>query len=183
VRSTAAPYTESRLTRSVANERVGFPVVEQSKLLCTLRIAVSGRSSSEELLPSTVTSPGDHPPSSSPDEFRSAASSARACSAQLTQTHCLGGRAAPLPEAPRPRSRVLPSGASRSNGLCLGLSPSSVRISWRLTRFLSCISGDTQTRAEAVHPHIPSVATCIVIAYRVQFEHHKPLAGREKWIT
>ena len=34
-----------------------------------------------------------------------------------------------------------------------------------------------------VHPHVPSVATCIVIAYRVQFEHHKPLAGREKWIT
>jgi hypothetical protein len=32
VRSTAAPYTESRLTRSVANERVGVPVVEQSKL-------------------------------------------------------------------------------------------------------------------------------------------------------
>jgi hypothetical protein len=31
VRSTAAPYTESRLTRSVANERVGFPVVEQYK--------------------------------------------------------------------------------------------------------------------------------------------------------
>ncbi len=30
MRSTAAPYTESRLTRSVANERVGFPVVEQS---------------------------------------------------------------------------------------------------------------------------------------------------------
>jgi hypothetical protein len=30
VRSTAAPYTESRLTRSVANERVGFPVVEQT---------------------------------------------------------------------------------------------------------------------------------------------------------
>jgi hypothetical protein len=30
VRSTAAPYTESRLTRSVANERLGFPVVEQS---------------------------------------------------------------------------------------------------------------------------------------------------------
>ncbi len=28
VRSTTAPYTESRLTRSVANERVGFPVVE-----------------------------------------------------------------------------------------------------------------------------------------------------------
>jgi hypothetical protein len=32
VRSTAAPYTESRLTRSVANERVGFPVVEQPYL-------------------------------------------------------------------------------------------------------------------------------------------------------
>jgi hypothetical protein len=32
VRSTAAPYTESRLTRSVANERVGFPVVEQDGL-------------------------------------------------------------------------------------------------------------------------------------------------------
>ncbi len=29
MRSTAEPYTESRLTRSVANERVGFPVVEQ----------------------------------------------------------------------------------------------------------------------------------------------------------
>jgi hypothetical protein len=28
VRSSAAPYTESRLTRSVANESVGFPVVE-----------------------------------------------------------------------------------------------------------------------------------------------------------
>jgi hypothetical protein len=33
VRSTAAPYTESRLTRSVANERVGFPVVEQCQIL------------------------------------------------------------------------------------------------------------------------------------------------------
>ncbi len=32
VRSTAAPYTESRLTRSVANERVGFPVVEHWKI-------------------------------------------------------------------------------------------------------------------------------------------------------
>jgi hypothetical protein len=31
VRSTTAPYTESRLTRSVANERVGFPVVEQGQ--------------------------------------------------------------------------------------------------------------------------------------------------------
>ncbi len=60
VRTTAAPYTETRLARLVRNKRVGFPVVEQSKLLCTLRIAVSGRSSSEELLPSTVTSPGDH---------------------------------------------------------------------------------------------------------------------------
>ena len=29
MRTTAAPYTESRLTRSVANERVGFLVVEQ----------------------------------------------------------------------------------------------------------------------------------------------------------
>ncbi len=39
MRSTAAPYTESRLTRSVANERVGFPVVEhplsQKKLFST----------------------------------------------------------------------------------------------------------------------------------------------------
>ncbi len=137
-------------------------------------------------------------PSPSPDEFHSAASSARARPAQLTQTHCLGGRGAPLPEAPRPRSSVLPSGASRSNGLKLDLSvlpsgasrsnglkldlsPRSVRISCRLAQFLSCISGDTQTRAEAVHPHIPFVANCIVIAYRVQFEHHKPLAGREKW--
>jgi hypothetical protein len=34
VRSTAAPYTESRLTRSVANERVGFPVVEQYYSKC-----------------------------------------------------------------------------------------------------------------------------------------------------
>ncbi len=32
MRSTAAPYTESRLTRSVANERVGFPVVEQNQI-------------------------------------------------------------------------------------------------------------------------------------------------------
>jgi hypothetical protein len=32
VRSTAAPYTESRLTRSVANERVGFPVVEHLRI-------------------------------------------------------------------------------------------------------------------------------------------------------
>ncbi len=59
VRSATEPYTESRLARLVRNKRVGFPVVEQSKLLCTLRIAVSRRSSSEELLPSTVTSPGD----------------------------------------------------------------------------------------------------------------------------
>jgi hypothetical protein len=29
VRSTAAPYTESRLARLVRNKRVGFPVVEQ----------------------------------------------------------------------------------------------------------------------------------------------------------
>jgi hypothetical protein len=39
VRSTAAPYTESRLTRSVANERVGFPVVEQYKI-CTYSLHV-----------------------------------------------------------------------------------------------------------------------------------------------
>jgi hypothetical protein len=32
VRSTTAPYTESRLTRSVANERVGFPVVEHNEI-------------------------------------------------------------------------------------------------------------------------------------------------------
>ncbi len=32
MRSTVAPYTESRLTRSVANERVGFPVVQQVPL-------------------------------------------------------------------------------------------------------------------------------------------------------
>jgi hypothetical protein len=32
--STAAPYTESRLTRSVANECVGFPVVEQGGYIC-----------------------------------------------------------------------------------------------------------------------------------------------------
>ena len=63
------------------------------------------------------------------------ASSARARPAQLTQTHCLGGRSAPLPEAPHPRSCVLPSGASRSNGLKLDLSPGSVRISCRLARF------------------------------------------------
>jgi hypothetical protein len=31
----------------------------------------------------------------------------------------------------------------------LDLSPRSVRISCRLARFLSCISGDTQARAEA----------------------------------
>jgi hypothetical protein len=29
VRTSVAPYTESRLIRSVANERLGFPVVEQ----------------------------------------------------------------------------------------------------------------------------------------------------------
>jgi hypothetical protein len=40
VRSTAAPYTESRLTRSVANERVGFPVVEQHHIFGH---SVSGR--------------------------------------------------------------------------------------------------------------------------------------------
>jgi hypothetical protein len=33
VRSTAAPYTESRLTHLVRNKCVGFPVVEQSVCL------------------------------------------------------------------------------------------------------------------------------------------------------
>jgi hypothetical protein len=37
VRSTAAPYTESRLTRSVANERVGFPVVEHPHITKLIR--------------------------------------------------------------------------------------------------------------------------------------------------
>jgi hypothetical protein len=39
VRSTAAPYTESRLTRSVANERVGFPVVEHRDILVRIQIS------------------------------------------------------------------------------------------------------------------------------------------------
>jgi hypothetical protein len=43
VRSTAAPYTESRLTRSVANERVGFPVVEQKVLWQTFWLAIDLR--------------------------------------------------------------------------------------------------------------------------------------------
>ncbi len=38
VRSTVAPYKESRLTRSVTNERVGFPVVEHS----VMRLFASG---------------------------------------------------------------------------------------------------------------------------------------------
>jgi hypothetical protein len=33
VRSTAAPYTESRLARLVQYKRVGFPVVEQKVLV------------------------------------------------------------------------------------------------------------------------------------------------------
>ncbi len=37
VRSSAAPYTESRLTRSVSNERVGFPVVGHGRNLEGLR--------------------------------------------------------------------------------------------------------------------------------------------------
>jgi hypothetical protein len=60
MRSSAAPYTESRLTHSVANECTGFPVVKQSKLLCTLRITVRGTRSPEDQLPSTVISPGVH---------------------------------------------------------------------------------------------------------------------------
>ncbi|MFN9898892.1 MAG: hypothetical protein ACK55Z_08905, partial [bacterium] len=35
--STVVPYTESRLTRSVANDRVGFPLVEQSPILFPYR--------------------------------------------------------------------------------------------------------------------------------------------------
>jgi hypothetical protein len=34
VRSTAAPYTESRLTHLVRNKCVGFPVVEQFFTFC-----------------------------------------------------------------------------------------------------------------------------------------------------
>jgi hypothetical protein len=34
VRSTAAPYTESRLTHLVRNKCVGFPVVEQKYYFC-----------------------------------------------------------------------------------------------------------------------------------------------------
>ncbi len=33
VRSTAAPYTESRLARLVRNKRVGFPVVEHLRIV------------------------------------------------------------------------------------------------------------------------------------------------------
>jgi hypothetical protein len=33
VRSTTAPYTESRLARLVRNKRVGFPVVEHANIL------------------------------------------------------------------------------------------------------------------------------------------------------
>jgi hypothetical protein len=45
VRSTTAPYTESRLTRSVANERVGFPVVEHSLTSCIAHfISIEGSS-------------------------------------------------------------------------------------------------------------------------------------------
>ena len=45
LRSTAAPYTESRLTRSVANESVGFPVVEHCVFVLqqsVLSLEVSG---------------------------------------------------------------------------------------------------------------------------------------------
>jgi hypothetical protein len=45
VRSTAAPYTESRLTHLVRNKCVGFPVVEQY-LIFGIRIAQSPRSQS-----------------------------------------------------------------------------------------------------------------------------------------
>ncbi len=51
------------------------------------------------------------------------------------------------------------------------------------TIFVLYQRGYTDKGRSHVHLHIPSVATCIVIAYRVQFEHHEPLAGREKWTT
>jgi hypothetical protein len=38
VRSTAAPYTESRLTHLVRNKCVGFPVVEHYVLKCKLKV-------------------------------------------------------------------------------------------------------------------------------------------------
>ncbi len=41
VRSTAAPYTESRLARLVRNKRVGFPVVEQTELSLVMRRGVT----------------------------------------------------------------------------------------------------------------------------------------------
>ncbi len=41
MRSTAAPYTESRLARLVRNKRVGFPVVEQSSCFKILRFLLS----------------------------------------------------------------------------------------------------------------------------------------------
>ncbi len=40
MRSTAAPYTESRLARLVRNKRVGFPVVEQVLWLLFHHLAV-----------------------------------------------------------------------------------------------------------------------------------------------
>ncbi len=39
VRPTAAPYTESRRTRSVANERLGFPVVEHLLVSVNIKLA------------------------------------------------------------------------------------------------------------------------------------------------
>ncbi len=43
MRSTAAPYTESRLARLVRNKRVGFPVVEQ-KCIKNIKAEMKGHS-------------------------------------------------------------------------------------------------------------------------------------------
>jgi hypothetical protein len=54
VRSTAAPYTESRLTHLVRNKCVGFPVVEHlqklTKLNAYFRISITVRSSNRNRL-------------------------------------------------------------------------------------------------------------------------------------
>jgi hypothetical protein len=47
VRSTASPYTESRLARLVRNKRVGFPVVEHSLFLVLSFPGKRSRSGSE----------------------------------------------------------------------------------------------------------------------------------------
>jgi hypothetical protein len=82
---------------------------------------------------STVTSPGDHHHLHHRTSFIPP-QSVRAYLAQLAQKNCLGRFAAPLPGAPRPRSKVLLSGHSRRNRPYLGLSSSSVQISCRLAQ-------------------------------------------------